>query len=212
MATTEIDNLTQLFLDGNHIKALHLLDAQEDQSRFGLLKNLFTPTMYKIGEMWERNEISVADEHLATGVCDFLLSRMFPIHQNCTSNKKAMFLCIEGEQHSLGLKMVCSLFEEKGWNTKNFGSSLPLLHAVTYAKSWKPDVIGLSISITYYLPELKHYINKLSELPHKPTILVGGRIIEKYKIDSEDAIFLTHIDDVNNWLNTNTKERMDATS
>ena len=212
MAKTEVEKLTQLFLDGNHIKALQLLKEQEDQSRIGLLRNLFTPTMYNIGEMWERNEITVADEHLATGVCEFLLSRMFPTQQKSTSNKKAMFLCIEGEQHSLGLKMVSSLFEENGWTTKNFGSSLPLQHAITYAKRWKPEVIGLSVSITYYLPELNQYINKLSQLPHKPTILVGGRIIEKYKIDSEDAIFLKHLDDVNNWLYTNSNERMDATS
>ncbi|MGD6780694.1 B12-binding domain-containing protein [Sutcliffiella horikoshii] len=31
--------------------------------------------MYRIGEMWEENKISVAHEHLATGTCELILTK-----------------------------------------------------------------------------------------------------------------------------------------
>lgn len=43
-----------------------------------------------------------------------------------------------------------------------------------------PDVIGLSVSIAYNLPNLQTYVKALEDLNYGPTVLVGGRLAEKY--------------------------------
>jgi methanogenic corrinoid protein MtbC1 len=214
MATSEAEKLARLFLEGDHGKALEFVRQQPNQNRLFLFQNLFTPAMYLIGDLWENNEISVADEHLATGVCDFVLSRLFQISAAETeSDKKAMLLCLQGEQHYLGIKMINSLFEENGWQTKYFGASLPLEYALKTALKWKPEVIGLSVSIVYNLPLLKNYVRTLGALPHKPVILIGGRLADKYDLRSytnHQGIIIKNLEQADKWLNGYVDERINV--
>ncbi|MDQ0858501.1 B12-binding domain-containing protein [Bacillus sp. V2I10] len=111
-----------------------------------LFEEIFTPAMQYAGELWENNEITVADEYLASAVCDFILSTLYPRMQISASagRKKAMLLCVEGKQHDLGLKMVNSLFDEKGYETHYLGPNLPLEYAIQKAELWRPEIICLS--------------------------------------------------------------------
>ncbi|MCM3719393.1 cobalamin B12-binding domain-containing protein [Fictibacillus phosphorivorans] len=212
MATSDVEKLAQLFLDGDHTEAMRFIKQQPNQSRMVLFKDLFTPAMYRIGELWENNEISVADEHLATGVCDFVLSRLFQVSaEKLSKNNKAMFLCLQGEQHYLGLKMINSLFEERDWETKYYGASLPLEYALKSALQWKPEVIGLSVSIVYNLPVLKNYVRTLAALPHKPTILIGGRLANKYDLEpytNNQGIIINNLEQAENWLDEFEEKRI----
>ncbi len=37
------------------------------------------PAMYEVGELWEKNEISVAQEHLATAIANRIMSSLYPM-------------------------------------------------------------------------------------------------------------------------------------
>ena len=43
-----------------------------------IYSDVFTESLYRIGDMWERNEISVAREHLATSITESLFSIVYP--------------------------------------------------------------------------------------------------------------------------------------
>ncbi|ANX10633.1 cobalamin-binding protein [Fictibacillus arsenicus] len=214
MAISDVEKLARLFLDGNHAEAMRFIKQQPNQSRMVLFRDLFTPAMYFIGELWENNEISVADEHLATGVCDFVLSRLFRVsEEKMSGNNKAMFMCLQGEQHYLGIKMIKSLFEERDWETKYYGASLPLEYALKSALQWKPEVIGLSVSIVYNLPVLKNYVRTLATLPHKPVILIGGRLAKKYDLEpysNNQGIIINNLEQAEKWLDEYVEKRINA--
>jgi methanogenic corrinoid protein MtbC1 len=201
-----ISTLAHLLLEGNQQKVMEFMKKQGDLSRLDMCHQLFTAAMHYIGDLWENNEITVADEHLATATCDFVLSRLLyspPQAVQPLKSGKAMFLCVEGEQHYLGLKMVNGLFEEEGWETKYFGPNLPLEHALSKAKEWEPNVVGLSFSIVHHLPQLKHYVRKLSQLPNQPTILIGGRLASRHDLlaDCADKAFIVHdLEELKDWL------------
>lgn len=52
-------------------------------------------TMYQIGQWWQENKISVADEHLATATCDYIIARLqFTVNKEKLPSKRALlFLC-----------------------------------------------------------------------------------------------------------------------
>lgn len=146
-----------------------------------IYEQLLAPSMRYIGSLWEQNVVTVADEHLASGVCDYLITRY--AHSKKAKQPiggKAMFLCVEGESHFFGLKMVSSLFQEYGWESKFFGPSLPLEYALISALKWQPDVIALSASMSYHLPTLRRYAETLEKMQHQPLIMVGSRLSETY--------------------------------
>ncbi|WP_409296724.1 B12-binding domain-containing protein [Peribacillus sp. SCS-26] len=197
-------DFANMLLQGDTEAAVAFIRKYKEMERIAIFQDIVTPALYHIGELWEQNEISVADEHLATASCDFVLSRIYPSARSEDGRaKKAMFFCLEGEQHYLGLKMVNSYFEELGWNTKYFGPNLPLQYALSYARDWRPDVIGMSISIVYNLPQLKKYIEEFCKLPHKPALLVGGRLAGRYELDThcqDQALIMKDLSSLKQWL------------
>ncbi|WP_436374898.1 cobalamin B12-binding domain-containing protein [Cytobacillus sp. BC1816] len=199
----QAETLASLLLEGNSAKVWENIQKHPQLSRLEVFHNLITPAMQHIGHLWQTNQITVADEHLATATCDFVLSKLTYQREKRQSSQKAMFLCLDGEQHYIGLKMVNSLFEEHGWETKYFGPSLPLEYALKTAKDWKPSVIGLSVSIVYHLPKLKEYAEAFAKLPHKPAVLLGGRLAGKYDLlpyCSDHTVILRDLPETKEWL------------
>ncbi|MDM5206435.1 cobalamin B12-binding domain-containing protein [Cytobacillus kochii] len=213
---TRGEELAEILLSGAVADAWEYIEQFDYLTNVEIYQDIITPAMVKIGLKWENFEITVADEHLASGVCDFILSRLAAKHKlkAVKAAPTAMFLCLSGEQHYLGLKMVASIFEENGWRTKFLGANLPVQYALQAAKEWKPDVIGLSVSIATHLPTLTEYMEAFSYLPKKPRVLLGGRLTNLYDIASFTAIkpeIISNLYAVDKWITAfNTKGRKNA--
>lgn len=192
--------------------------SKAGQNSLFLYDRLITPAMYHIGSLWEQDIISVADEHLATGVCDVLLSRYETTLAKKTPRrgapKRAMLFGIQHERHILGLRMVAALFREAGWEVRFLGADLPLEYAVTNATRWKPDLIGLSLSCQPHLELLPAYTAALEALEHRPAVLVGGRLAALADLRphvTERTIVLPDLLHVAHWLHNSTQSDADRT-
>lgn len=112
------EELYQIFLKsllkGDKGECLHIVKTllENNIAIRDLYVELFQKSMYKVGELWERNEISVAREHLATTITESLLSSTYPyIFTGEQTAKKAIISCAANEYHQLGGKMVADIFE-----------------------------------------------------------------------------------------------------
>ncbi|MTH53469.1 cobalamin-binding protein [Bacillus mangrovi] len=185
----QVEELSGYMLNGNVAKSWSYLETatygKDSMAFYDALKEC----MYFIGELWEENAITVADEHIASHVCKTLLSYKYYHSVRKTPEvrplrrKKAMFLCVDGEMHDLGIHMVSNYFHEHGWETQCLGASLPLNEAVEYAEKFQPDVIGLSANIPYHLPAINQYILALEQLPFGPAIMVGGKLASNHDLE-----------------------------
>ncbi|MCJ0932461.1 cobalamin-dependent protein [Virgibacillus halodenitrificans] len=184
----------------------YITDYLEANKQLSLYEDFLTPAMYIIGKLWEKNEISVADEHLATATCDFVIS-MMENHNNDASNPlhtKVMLFAVEEEEHYIGLKMAANVFKENGWEVRYLGPNLPLEHAIAAVNTWQPNVIGLSAALSYRLPKLTETVQRLSLVDNKPFIVLGGRMADKFPIPNELAtqVFsMNNLHALQNWLN-----------
>ncbi|SEN06502.1 Methanogenic corrinoid protein MtbC1 [Mesobacillus persicus] len=182
---SQIYTFTDHLLGGNQDKAWEMLlsEVGKGKSSLDIYQNLVTNSLIYIGKLWEENKIKVADEHLASATCDFLLTRYFfhkqQMRKTAPIQKKAMFFCLEEEQHFLGIKMVSLLFQEDGWETRFLGQNLPLEYVTNMARKWKPDLIGMSFTTLYAANQVSDYINSLEQLEHRPEVLLGGRLVSK---------------------------------
>lgn len=199
--------LANLFLAGNEEQALRLVQTYlEEHTKEELYQWVLTPAMYWIGEQWEKNVITVADEHLATAICDFVVS-VTEVRRpvQVPNRKKVMVLGPEGEDHYIGLKMVASLFKECGWEVQYLGPNLPLDAAIDSAKRWEPDVIALSAALAYRLPVLKNYAESFVALKFNPTVVLGGRAVSIAKwpaSKTEGIIIVKELDQLKSWIQT----------
>ena len=174
-------NKAKRIIKNNHDKGLDLLN---------MIIKVFIPTLIRIGDLWERNEISVAQEHYSSALIEKLLdylSELEPVNEQRVF--KALFMVPGGEEHTLSLKMAAEFFRRKGWSIIFIGRSIPLESLVRIVKDRKPDLLVLSVltkagsnSCGYLVQALKSELDS-----KKPYILVGGRGIDS-KIEAIDLI------------------------
>jgi methanogenic corrinoid protein MtbC1 len=144
-----------------------------------LATGLFQPALYDIGTAWQRNQITVAQEHLATSISQTLLTGFYlqSLSEAPPDGRgTALFAGVEGNYHALGLRMVADAFELAGWSVQALGANTPTDALVGHIDRTRPDVVGLSVSLVQQLPTLQRAVGRIrAELGSRcPVVLVGG--------------------------------------
>jgi methanogenic corrinoid protein MtbC1 len=144
--------------------------------------DLLQPALYHVGALWQQNRITVAQEHLATAITQTAMATGFAAAEMAPPNgRKAAFACIEGNMHTLGLRMVSDAFELAGWEVSFLGADLPSGDLLAFCGEECPEVLGLSVSLSPQLPVLRALIERLrAELGSAaPQVVVGGLLVSQ---------------------------------
>lgn len=145
-----------------------------------LYLQVFVPALNRIGDMWERNELSVAEEHLITGIVLRLLHRLslaLPPSPPLQA-ASALVACVEGELHTIGGRMVADFLVARGWRVWYLNGFLPLEHLMSGVQRHLPDAVVLCVSMEECHEQLVTTVDRLrrwrGEQP-LPLIVAGGR-------------------------------------
>jgi methanogenic corrinoid protein MtbC1 len=137
---------------------------------------LFQKALYRIGKLWDKNEITIPEEHMATQIIEALLSKFSPA-VSADSNLKVVVTCIDKEFHEIGAKMVANIFELNGWKTFYLGASVPLRELTKFINNSDPQIIALSWSLYLNLARFLEMIDTLTKLFPTKKIIVGGQAL-----------------------------------
>jgi methanogenic corrinoid protein MtbC1 len=141
-----------------------------------LYEELMKPALYRVGDLWARNRISVATEQLATVLTEGLLDRVYPaVFNPHRCGRRVALATVEGEPHQVGLRMVADLFEMHGWETRLIPAGVPLVALLESIEQDQPDLIGLSVSVSFHLDRLEQTLQGLRAVHPTLPILVGGQ-------------------------------------
>lgn len=141
-----------------------------------LYTELFQPALYQVGELWENNKISVANEHLATSIVEGLLPLVYPrLFREEHCGKKAVVSCVVNEYHQIGGKMVADIFELNKWDSFFLGANTPMNDFFDFIEEKTPDAVGLSVSVFFNMGKLLCTIEELRKKWAGLPILVGGQ-------------------------------------
>ena len=182
----QVAALTKCLIDGDVQTARSLSQTSWEASGdyVEIATRLFQPALYDVGTLWQRNEITVAQEHLATAIVQTLLTQFYLTAVMFTepSQRTALFAGIEGSQHVLGLRIVSDAFDLAGWTVQFLGADTPSDALVAHIDRVKPEIAGFSVSMVQQLPALQRVVGVLkAELGSQcPIILVGGISTNQY--------------------------------
>ncbi|XKH50663.1 cobalamin-dependent protein [Chryseomicrobium palamuruense] len=201
----KIDQLASYLLDGDEERAIQLVEKEMNQtSRQEMMNDLLTPAMQHIGNLWENNTITVADEHLATAICDFILSRLdihlAPVERN---EKTVLLMGVQDEEHYIGLKMVSSIFKQYGWRVRYLGPNMPESHAIKAIERWQPDVIAISAALVHRIMAIQSLVLKLNEDYPDIEVVIGGRITQQIDLHTllpPSVTIMDSLPSLENWV------------
>ena len=168
--------------DASACRALVQREARRSRSYVQVAVHVLQPALYQVGLMWQRNTISVAQEHMATAIVQTLLTQIYttslftpPIH------RRAVFAAVQGNSHAVGLRMVSDAFELSGWSVRYLGADTPTEAIVAEVRTSKPQLVGLSASMAQQLPDLRRAVTALRESlgSRCPRLVVGGHALNQ---------------------------------
>ncbi len=170
-----------------------------------LYTDLFQRSMYRVGELWENNRITVATEHLSTSITESLLNLAYPsVFASERIGRKVVISCAANEFHQIGGKMVADIFELNGWDGYFLGANSPIEETVRFIHETRPDVVGFSLSILSNLDNLKRGIEVFrSDFPNLD-LLIGGQAFRWGGIDTikqyAGTEYIQSLDDLENMI------------
>lgn len=125
--TDHLETFLNALLSGDRAVGANVVHElmQQGVSIYDIYENYIKSALYRVGELWEYNKITVAQEHLATSVSEAIMNELFSdIISHKRVKKKAMVASVEGEQHQVGAKMVADIFEMNGWDSYFLGANI----------------------------------------------------------------------------------------
>jgi len=141
---------------------------------------VMAPAMVEIGRLWERGDIDVADEHLATAISHQVLSELFGplLTRELATRERVVIAAVEGESHVLGARMAADVLEGAGFDVLYLGADIPTDTLLQFCRDRRPAVVGLSASTAALLPALLRTLDEVHRLPAPPLLMVGGAALE----------------------------------
>ena len=164
------------------------------------------PAMYKIGQIWEANQISVAEEHLATAIVGRVMATLYPRFALYSVTKgKTVVSAGPNEFHEVGARMVADFMEMDGWDVTYLGANTPASGILAIIRQQKPFFIALSVATVFNLGYAREVIKMINEEQETGDvkIMVGGLAFsgmpklwqdigaDGYAVDAESALRLS---------------------
>ncbi len=107
---------------------------------------IIAPALWLVGDLWERGEISIADEHLATEISlrVLALSREARRLSQARPGHRVLLAAPTAELHVVALRMTGDLLRDAGYDVVMLGADVPPSALASSATRHRPDVICMS--------------------------------------------------------------------
>jgi diguanylate cyclase (GGDEF)-like protein len=151
--------------------ALDLLDNRVPREQ--IVVDLLGVAQREVGRRWHRNELTAADEHLATGVAAAALDALASETRPTERGGLTVVTCAEGDWHSLAAQMLGETLREHGVGVTVLGASTPAEVVAEFLARSGGDSLAISCSLPIFLPGAV----RLVDAAHRQGIpvIVGGR-------------------------------------
>lgn len=169
----------EAILEADRIRAEQIIrEARKDGVNIPeIYEQILAPAQVRLGDMWHRGEITVADEHLGSATTQTVMSQLRLNFQRAAPNGHTVVgTATAGDLHEIGLRMVTDLFELNGWNVVFLGANMPTNDVVELLSRRNPQLLALSVSTAHTLRDAGDLITKIRSTPPIAGIkvLVGG--------------------------------------
>lgn len=134
-------------------------------------------SLYQVGRLWESNRITVAEEHMATAITQYVMAQLYTHLPPATQSRGSMLITgVAGELHQVGANMVADVLDAQGYDVRFLGTNMPHSGILQAIEEHKAEILGISATMLFNVPQviklIKGVREKLGE--QSPRIVLGG--------------------------------------
>lgn len=174
----ERDRLVRSIVEGDIGDAEQFLRAAlaSRSAPESVVTDLLLPAVADVGGRWERNELAIFQEHLATETVRYLLA-ILPslVGQRTLLGQTALVSCVPEDEHALSPLALGTYLKLRGWSVRLLGGGLPAAEIARAVAALTPHALFLSLSMLSHLEGALDAVESARTVAPGCRILVGGR-------------------------------------
>lgn len=153
--------------------ALNLLD--QGASTEAVVVDLLAAAQYESGERWLRNQWTVADEHVVSGVTQRSLDAIANSVEPAAPSGSVVVACAEGDWHSLPAQMFTEVLRSHGFEVAFLGASTPSDHVARLLARVRPDALIVTCNLALFFAG----VTSVADAAHRTgtPVIAGGRAL-----------------------------------
>jgi methanogenic corrinoid protein MtbC1 len=195
-----LDQFVNALIAGDNNQCTQITDRviADGTPIFQVYEQLFQPALYRVGQLWAENRISVATEHQATAITEGLMNHLYPQLINPERlGRRVLLATVESELHQVGIKMAADVFESLGWDSIISEPGISTEALLTRIASTKPDMVGISLCVSSHLSNLQNMLTQIRKVhPHLPILIGGQGLLYGAKAVADHYFGVTYLDDL----------------
>ncbi|HPF35708.1 MAG TPA: MerR family transcriptional regulator [Candidatus Krumholzibacteria bacterium] len=169
-----------------------------------LRAGLLHPLLDEIGRRWQKGELRIAHEHMASAVIRAFVLALNPERRTATHGRPVLAGTTPGQRHELGLLLAVSHVQDLGWDVVYLGADLPVEEFVSTARQCDAAAVLVSYVYPAHDPIAAGAIRDLGALlPADCTLIIGGQAAASYAdaVVESGALLVGGYEDLDTALN-----------
>ena len=169
----------EAILSGNRRGAAAIAHASlaEAGSPVDVYVDVFQDALYAVGRMWESNQITVAEEHMATAITQFVIADVYgdlPLAEK--TRGRFLMTGVSGELHQVGALMVADVLDASGYDVRFLGTNMPHSGVVDAIADYRPTAVGISVTMSFNVAQAARLVDAVHalQIDPAPRIVLGG--------------------------------------
>ncbi|MDX6512303.1 MAG: MerR family transcriptional regulator, light-induced transcriptional regulator [Gaiellaceae bacterium] len=154
------------------------------------LERVVAPLLRRVGDAWQAEELTVAQEHLVSAAVRARIERLLSDARGGVRGA-AVLACAPGERHELGLLMLAVLLRADGWQVAYLGADLPVTEAFALADLLKARAVCLSVTMGEHAARLAQALDATAR-PESATVFAGGAAAGAPELEARGIAHLNH--------------------
>lgn len=147
-----------------------------------IYNKIFINSLIKIGDLWQEGKVDVATEHHFSAISENIMTRLHAkVKKIYSSEKKVLCMCVKGEEHVIGCKMVSHFVDYIGMTSYYIGSNVPYDSLENYIDKNSIDYLLISVTMEENINELDKLLEFIltNSILSKLEITLGGKFFDK---------------------------------
>jgi len=130
------------------------------------------PSLVRLGEAWQRGDVSIAGEHfVSAAVLRRLAQEFHQLPHPAAGAPTVMVGLARGSRHELGVMAFSMVLRSRGVVVTYLGADLPVEAWIDTARAVRPDAVVLGVPTVEDLPAVREAVEAISATA---PVLLGG--------------------------------------
>ncbi len=176
------EEYTDALVGGEAVLARSLVEraVSSGVSHIEMYLEVLAPAQVGIGVLWHEGRVNTAQEHLATtitlGIMDHLRQGM---KAPTGLGVRAVVTPVEGDQHTVGARMIADLLAMDGWEVDFLGTGTPSEDLGEFVRNRDVDLVAISSTMLEFLPNVRAAADVIrgGDSPGPKIMLGGGALL-----------------------------------